>query len=124
MRTMHYEILWRPGHVPALLVALLGAVGSLAWTDLRLPVRMGGVLPVDRRMAQWADVRVNPNTDSAASLRRLPGLGPVRAGAIVAYRRAASRPFTQPTDLEQVPGIGPMTAQRLEPYLYLPRGTD
>jgi competence protein ComEA len=66
--------------------------------------------------------RIDPNTASWQALACLPGLGEVRARAIVAHReRAKSRPaFAQPDDLCQVRGIGPKTVAQLTPFLAFP----
>jgi competence ComEA-like helix-hairpin-helix protein len=58
--------------------------------------------------------RVNPNYVPPASLARLPGIGLVRAEAIIAYRKNfrdnEARPFKDCNDLQKVKGIGPKTA--------------
>jgi competence protein ComEA len=58
--------------------------------------------------------RVNPNYAPLASLARLPGIGLIRAEAIIAYRKNFSdneaRPFKDCNDLQKVKGIGPKTA--------------
>jgi competence protein ComEA len=51
---------------------------------------------------------VNVNTATAADLETLPGIGPVLAEAIVAYRDEHG-PFTSVEQLEDVSGIGPVT---------------
>ncbi|MDZ4675650.1 MAG: helix-hairpin-helix domain-containing protein [Gemmatimonadota bacterium] len=48
------------------------------------------------------------NAASEADLLRLPGIGPTKARAIVAYRQARG-PFAAVTDLERVSGIGAAT---------------
>jgi len=66
---------------------------------------------------------INPNTATAASLARLPGIGWTRAQAIVAHRErvARERPeavaFRSLEDLRRIRGIGPKTAQGLAPWL-------
>ncbi len=63
--------------------------------------------------------RINPNNAPVESLVRLPGLGPGRAGAIVAYRRIfdektdGSLAFQNCNDLQKVKGIGPKTVQNI-----------
>jgi competence protein ComEA len=68
------------------------------------------------------DNRINPNTDSAASLMRLPNIGPSRASAIVEYRRQFDDDgivvFKSASDLQKVKGIGPKTVEKIEPWLY------
>lgn len=51
---------------------------------------------------------VNVNTATAPDLETLPGIGPVLAEAIVAYRDEHG-PFTSVDQLEDVSGIGPVT---------------
>lgn len=58
------------------------------------------------------------NTASAAELEALPGVGPVRAQAIVDHR-AAHGPFDDLDDLDDVPGIGPATLANLGPLISL-----
>jgi competence ComEA-like helix-hairpin-helix protein len=83
------------------------------------------------------DARINPNHASAASLSRLPGIGPTRARMIVAYRQAfAGRTgqaiaFRCPEDLTAIAGIGPVTVEKVRAWLRfepsekaLPQGTD
>lgn len=50
-------------------------------------------------------VVVNINTASIAQLESLPGVGPVMAGRILAYREKNGR-FTSITDLKKVSGMG------------------
>jgi DNA uptake protein ComE-like DNA-binding protein len=56
--------------------------------------------------------RVDLNEVPADLLETLPGIGPVRARAIV-----VARPFVSLADLERVPGIGPKTRARIERWL-------
>jgi competence protein ComEA len=48
------------------------------------------------------------NREDARSLEALPGIGPIRARAIV-----AARPFCHPRELLRVPGIGPVILRGL-----------
>jgi len=59
--------------------------------------------------------RIDLNRAPARWLETLPGIGPVRAAAIV--RSGAENPFVSVDDLERVPGIGPKTRQRLERWV-------
>lgn len=56
--------------------------------------------------------RLNINTATAEELAALPGIGAVKAEAILAYR-AANGPFRYPEDLIQVKGIGEGTLKAL-----------
>lgn len=57
--------------------------------------------------------RLNINTASARELEALPGIGPVLAGRIVAYREEHG-PFQRIEDIVDVAGIGPATFQKLK----------
>ena len=64
--------------------------------------------------------RINPNTAPAASLMRLPNIGPKRAQAIVEYRRAvggSKSAFEKAEDLEKIKGIGPATVAGARQWL-------
>jgi len=69
--------------------------------------------------------RINPNVASWASLARLPGIGRVRAQAIVEYRDQYNNKSNQPDlpafktadDLQNIKGIGPKTAEQLSEHL-------
>lgn len=58
------------------------------------------------------DGRVDLNRADAAALETLPGIGPAKAAAIVAYREEHG-PFTSPGQLRDVTGIGERTFQQL-----------
>ncbi|MBT8478584.1 MAG: helix-hairpin-helix domain-containing protein [Gemmatimonadetes bacterium] len=62
------------------------------------------------------DEQLDPNLAPATHLRRLPGIGPARARAIVKERETAGF-YLGPGDLERVPGIGPRTVEALAPHL-------
>jgi len=57
-------------------------------------------------------VPVNVNIASTTLLRTLPGIGPAKARAIVAYREAHG-PFASIEALAGVPGIGPSIVKRI-----------
>lgn len=61
---------------------------------------------------------VNINIAGEAELRRLPGVGPSRAAAIVALRQRVQR-FHAADDLLRVRGIGRAGLRRLRPYVTL-----
>jgi competence ComEA-like helix-hairpin-helix protein len=58
---------------------------------------------------------VNINTASQNQLESLPGVGPVRAGAIIRYR--TDRRFATKADLMNVSGIGPKTFENIAPLV-------
>lgn len=63
--------------------------------------------------------KVRLNTATEAELLQLPGIGPVRARAIVADRDA-NGPYRSLEDLSRVPGIGPGVLQQLRGRVVVP----
>jgi len=70
-------------------------------------------LPSSPRLqpAGGPSLRIQINQASAAELQSLPGIGPVKAQAIISYRQ--QHPFRRNEDLMQVRGIGPKTFEQL-----------
>jgi len=62
------------------------------------------------------DDKINPNTDTAVSMARLPSLGVAKSKAIVEYRQNGNV-FESADDLDKVKGIGPKTIESVRPYL-------
>ncbi len=56
------------------------------------------------------------NRATAEELRALPGIGPVTAGRIVAFREEHGR-FVRPEDLKKVKGVGDKTFARIAPLV-------
>lgn len=56
------------------------------------------------------------NRATAEELRALPGIGPVTAGRIVAFREEHGR-FVRPGDLKKVKGVGEKTFARIAPLV-------
>ena len=56
------------------------------------------------------------NTATAGELETLPGIGPVMAERIIAYREA-NGPFSSVDELDNVAGIGPKTLESLRPLV-------
>ncbi len=78
--------------------------------------------PIDRTKIEAATEKIDPNTASVASLRRLPGIGVVRAENIVIYRlKHKEEHFNSPADLNKIHGIGPGTVNKIWPYLVFPK---
>jgi competence ComEA-like helix-hairpin-helix protein len=105
--------------VPGMGAATLGRIAS--------QVRFSGVSglagssggrspPTPSSEVRAAVSKVLLNFASANDLAGLPGIGPERARAIVAYREAHGS-FASIDDLEKVPGIGPATVAKLRPSL-------
>jgi competence ComEA-like helix-hairpin-helix protein len=122
MIPLRYEATWHRAHVAALVVLLAaGAAGlALRWADR--PVRLEAALPVIPSRMATAQEKINPNTATVGSLRRLSGIGPVKAQAIADYAAAhGGAAFRRPEDLAAVGGIGPGLVERMRPYLVFPQ---
>lgn len=61
-------------------------------------------------------VQIDLNAATAAELEALPGVGPVTAEAILAWRSAHGR-FSRVEELQEVEGIGPKTFAKLAPLV-------
>ncbi len=59
---------------------------------------------------------VNVNTATLSDLETLPGIGTVKAQAIIDFRTSHGN-FTTANDLDNVPGIGPATISLIKPYI-------
>ncbi len=59
---------------------------------------------------------IDLNRAGAGELEKLPGIGPVKARAIVEYR-IRNGLFSKPADIMKVSGIGPKTFARIAPLL-------
>jgi predicted DNA-binding helix-hairpin-helix protein len=62
---------------------------------------------------------LDPNVATRDELMLLPGIGPKLSENIIEYRLAAQATpaFRVPEDLDSVTRIGPVTLERLRPYL-------
>lgn len=67
----------------------------------------------DRRYAP--PFTVDLNLSPADSLELLPGIGPVLAGRIVAFRDSSR--FEKPEDIIKIDGVGYKTFERLKSYI-------
>lgn len=63
-----------------------------------------------------SSTQLDLNNATAEQLEELPGVGPVTARNIVAWREKNGR-FTNVAELQEVDGIGPKTYQRLAPHV-------
>lgn len=104
------------GALCAAVAACILAGVIVVWTSLepRCPIGPRPVTDYPRALA--AREMVDPNTASAASLKRLPGLGSKRAARIVEHREMHG-PFTKPEDLLEVKDVGPWTLEGIKPYI-------
>jgi competence protein ComEA len=113
-----YSLGWRTGGLAALVVLCAVWAVLLGLCSRARPIRAGEAIPVDRRRLEAAAERINPNLAGVGSLVRLRGIGPARAEAIMAYRRAhGPTAFRSAGDLSAVKNIGPVTVRSIAPHL-------
>ena len=79
-------------------------------TPVGAPAEGGGACP------EGEHGRIDLNVATAEQLEALPGIGPVLAARIVAFRERHG-PFGLVDDLLEVTGIGPKTLERLRPLV-------
>jgi len=100
---------------------LLGAVW-LGWQSAQPRIEFGDQPPAEDHRVRAATDKIDPNTASAASMLRLRGIGPAKAGEIIKYRDShGPNAFGTVADLTRVRGIGPGTLHRIAPDLSLPK---
>ena len=103
-----------PGHYPLksgdtiedILQAAGGINGGADLNDVELAVSISENSPQ----------KININTAEAWLLGALPGIGEVRAQAIVDYRTQTG-PFRDINELKKVEGLGDVTFQRIEQFI-------
>lgn len=83
-----------------------------------VPIESDTVLPSDIELEVDIDARIEINSATIEDFVTLPGIGPVKAAAIVAYREEVGR-FTDIANLLRVKGIGDKTLAKILPYLYI-----
>ncbi len=120
-RADRYDLAWRRGDLPPLVLLCLLAGAACVYAALGRRLWFTSEPPIDFGRIALAAEKIDPNTATAASLRRLGGIGPAKAHAIVQYRQQHGRQFRRPEDLANVPGIGPKTVRRISPYLAFSR---
>ena len=101
----------------ATLVVLAGIVwGALFWIapiwQPGTPVTYMPALPQTEAAAESAPTQlVDLNTADAETLQTLPGIGPAKAAAIIAYREEHG-PFAALQDVANVPGISEQMTEK------------
>jgi competence ComEA-like helix-hairpin-helix protein len=119
-RVSGFDFRWTRRNLAALIALCLLAAAFLGSRGLRRGVELGEPIAVLPQRVRMGTERINPNTATVASFRRLPGIGAKTAEKIVAYRRRnPDLPFRTPADLTNVKGIGVKTVQRIRPFLQM-----
>ena len=117
-----YDVSWSWRNIAAGLVGcVIFAAALLAGQESR-PLAVGREIPLWGERISAATERINPNTASAGSLQRLPGIGRTRAESIIAYRQVHGPvAFRCPEDLDNIRGIGPAIVRNVAPHLAFDR---
>lgn len=95
------------------------AAGALLIASVGLAVRGAGIGELsDSGTAQLPlpQLRIDLDAADAALLELLPGIGSRRAQQII-DERAARGTFADPSELERIPGIGPITVEGVRPLV-------
>jgi competence protein ComEA len=97
-----------------------GAIPNAELTSLNLAERLsdGQMVFIGnvQSMNLSSDPRININLATEADLDSVPGVGPVMAGRIIAWRETNQR-FHSVEELQEVPGIGPKVFANLKPLV-------
>ncbi len=117
-----YDVSWSRRNIAAGLAGCVIFAAALLAGQQSKPIAVGREMPLWGERISAATERINPNTASAGSLQRLPGVGRIRAESIVAYRHANGPvAFRSPEDLANILGIGPATVRNVTPHLAFDR---
>lgn len=111
----------QPNRKVLLFLATLAVLAGIVWGALFLiapiwqpgtPVTYMPALPQTEAAAESAPTRlVDLNTADAETLQTLPGIGPAKAAAIIAYREEHG-PFGALQDVANVPGISEQMTEK------------
>ena len=111
----------QPNRKVLLFLATLVVLAGIVWGALFLiapiwqpstPVTYMPALPQTEAAAERAPTQlVDLNTSDAETLQTLPGIGPAKAAAIIAYREEHG-PFAALQDVANVPGISEQMTEK------------
>ncbi|HEU4829513.1 MAG TPA: helix-hairpin-helix domain-containing protein, partial [Gemmatimonadales bacterium] len=107
-----------PGIGPALL-ARISPAAAFTGTPNPIPVASPSSAAPSAPSDVSAPSALDLNTASESALQALPGIGPAKARAIVAYRESHG-PFASVEALGKVPGIGPALVAKVAAALGVP----
>jgi competence protein ComEA len=113
--TLPIWVLRRMDQAGVALLVVVGLTGTIAWWIAQGGLS-GRLVELERASPQTARFTVDVNAAEWPELAALPGVGPTLAKRIVDHRQQFGR-FRDLSDLRQVRGMGPITLQRIEPYL-------
>jgi competence protein ComEA len=99
--------------VATLVLAALAGMGAYWFVE---GGHRGELIEIDRAEPLVARYQVDVNKAEWPEFAELPDVGEILARRIV-ESRAAAGPFADHGDLERVEGIGPLTLEKMRPYL-------
>lgn len=115
---------WRRYHV--LIALLLLAVVVLDGVIILHRMMGPGTIELDLTEPRRFGLQLDPDLACAEALAKLPGMNIGRARAIVQFREVNRDPqekgrfYRTLDDVDQVPGIGPKTLEKVADYLHFP----
>jgi len=98
--------------------ALNLAQGLIDGTKIEVPRKGSSEAVVPRPSPGESGAPIALNSADGAALETIPGIGPVRAAAILTYRDEHGG-FASVEELLEVSGIGPATLEAIRPYVTL-----
>jgi competence ComEA-like helix-hairpin-helix protein len=117
-----YDVSWSRRNIAAGLAGCAIFAAALLAGQQSRPLAVGREIPLWGERISAATERINPNTASAGSLQRLPGIGKARAESIIAYRQMHGPvAFRCPEDLDNIWRIGPAIVGNVAPHLAFDR---
>ncbi len=108
---------------PAIAVVLGVCLLLIGLFVFRLWKTKQGVIDIDHRSKQDAQLQVDLNLAPWPEFANLPGLGEFMARAIVNYRQQHGG-FREIDDIKLVPGIGETRFKQIKPYLVISTPLD
>lgn len=100
---------------PAAVAAPVASIEPVATPERAKPAATPKPAQALAQKKPRAQMRVNVNVADKSQLEKIPGLGPVRAQAVLDFRK--SHGFLAAGDLMKVKGIGPSVFRKIEPFI-------
>ena len=100
------------------LFVIIGIVAILMVINTFNFLRRENLKNSSRLVVEAGRIQLSLNAVSAVELEDLPGIGPVIAQRIVAYRQQKGR-FSSLDELKEIKGIGDRLYEKIIPYLRL-----
>ena len=118
-----YNYMKRPAEAPEIFqffdkTELSGNTLSVNNTETSVPETSDALGTDPEADTEKSSGLVSINTASQSELETLPGIGPVKAKAIIEYRRSY-KGFVAPEEIMEVRGIGPATYEKIKDRITL-----